>query len=225
MNLAPPELETVEIEPRGEVRACVIWLHGLGADGHDFEPVVDALKLPAMLGVRFILPHAPFRPITINGGTVMRGWYDIISLASNGIEDETGIRDSARAVTALIAREVARGTPERHIILAGFSQGGAIALHTALRHPVPLGGVMALSTYLPLAGSLGAEKTPANQGLTIMMAHGTHDDIIPLALGWRSRDHLAAQGYDVAWHEYPMGHAVCPAEIVAISNWLRGHLE
>jgi phospholipase/carboxylesterase len=224
MSVSSPELDTVEIEPRGECRSCVIWLHGLGADGHDFEPIVDALDLPATHGVRFVLPHAPLRPITINGGAVMRGWYDIISLASQEIEDERGIRDSARAITALIAREVDRGVPERHIILAGFSQGGAIALHAGLRHPIPLGGTIALSTYLPLAGSLSAEKSSANHGLAIMMAHGTHDDIIPLALGRRSRDCLLAQGYDVAWHEYPMGHAVCPAEITTIANWLRDRL-
>jgi len=224
MNASPPELETVEVAPPGKGRACVIWLHGLGADGHDFEPVVDALNLPTTLGVRFVLPHAPLRPITINGGAVMRGWYDIISLASRGIEDQTGIRDSAKAISSLIAREVARGIPERYIILAGFSQGGAIALHAGLRHPVRLGGVIALSSYLPLAGSLGAEKSPANQGLSIMMAHGTDDDIIPLALGHRSRDHLVAEGYDVAWYEYSMPHAVCPAEIATTAEWLRNRL-
>jgi phospholipase/carboxylesterase len=224
MNASPPELETVEISPHGKSRACVIWLHGLGADGHDFEPVVDALNLSTTLGVRFVLPHAPLRPITINGGAVMRGWYDIISLASQGIEDQTGIRDSARAVAALIAREVARGIPERHIILAGFSQGGAIALYTGVRYPVRLGGVIALSSYLPLAGSLRAEMSSANLGLPIMMAHGTNDDVIPSAFGRRTRDQLVAEGYDVVWYEYSMPHAVCPAEIATASNWLRNRL-
>jgi len=218
-------LEQVEIDPLGQPGACVIWLHGLGADGHDFEPIVTALDLPSHLGIRFVLPHAPRRPITINRGAIMRGWYDIANLGGKGSEDEQGIRESGEAVSALIDAEVARGIPSQRILLAGFSQGGAIALHTGLRYTARLGGIVALSAYLPLRSTLIAEGAAANRGLPIMMAHGTWDDIVPLALGRRSYDELTAQGYGVEWREYPMGHSVCPEEVTAITDWLRQHLE
>jgi phospholipase/carboxylesterase len=196
----------------------VVWLHGLGADGHDFEPIVPELGLK--FAARFVFPHAPVRPVTINGGMAMRAWYDILGFDRNAAEDAAGIRASAAAVTELIDNEIERGTPAERIVLAGFSQGGAIALQTALREPRRLGGVMALSTYLPLAGSLPAERSAANAGLPIFMAHGTADNVLPLALGESSRRVLEASGYRVEWHAYAMAHSVCLEEIGAIGAWL-----
>ena len=197
---------------------AVIWLHGLGADGHDFEPIVPELGL--RIAVRFVFPHAPVRPVTINGGMPMRAWYDIRGFSRTAAEDEAGIRASASAVVELIDREVERGVPSERIVLAGFSQGGAIALHTALRERRALGGVMALSTYLPLAALLAEERSLANAGIPIFMAHGTVDNVLPLALGEAARRALEALGYAVEWHAYPMAHSVCLEEISAIGAWL-----
>ena len=211
-------MDAIEIESGANPQAAIIWLHGLGADGHDFEPIVPELGLP--VPVRFVFPHAPRRSVTINGGYVMRAWYDILGFDAAAQEDAAGIRASAAAVTQLIDREVDRGMPAQRIVLAGFSQGGAIAFHTAFREPRPLRGVLALSTYLPLAGTLAAERTAANAGVPIFMAHGDADPVLPLALGERSRSVLEGLGYNVDWHVYPMPHAVCPAEVAAIGRWL-----
>lgn len=216
-------LPAVEINPTDVPNATVIWLHGLGADGHDFEPVVEVLSL-GELGVRFVLPHAPRLPVTINGGHVMPAWYDIYSAEFARREDEAGTRASARAIAALIEREVLAGIPAARIVLAGFSQGGAIALHAALRFPHRLAGVMALSTYLPLADTLAAEAASANAALPIFMAHGTHDPVIPLALAEMSRERLRLAGYKVEWHDYPMPHTVAMDEIGDIRRWLLGVL-
>lgn len=199
--------------------AAVIWMHGLGADGHDFEPIVPALHLPSRLAVRFVFPHAPVRPVTINNGMSMRAWYDIFSLGG-GREDEAGLRATQQHIESLIARERARGIAADRIVLAGFSQGGAVALMTALRHPERLAGVMALSTYLPLASKLATERQSVNADLPVFMAHGNSDEIIGLNRAENSRDALLALGYPVEWASYAMGHAVCPQEVVDISAWL-----
>ncbi len=205
-------MEAVEIETGPDPAAAVIWLHGLGADGHDFEPIVPELELAQP--VRFIFPHAPVRPVTINQGMRMRAWYDIFQFGG-GPEDEAGIRASQKAVEALIAKESGK-----KIVLAGFSQGGAIVLQTALRHPGRLAGVLALSTDLPLAGTLANERSEASKELPIFMAHGQFDDIIPIRRAEASRDALAALGYKVDWHAYPMPHSVCAPEIADIGEFL-----
>lgn len=215
--------EAVEIETAASPDASVIWLHGLGADGHDFEPVVPELRLPPTLRLRFVFPHAPVRPVTLNMGMRMRAWYDILQLGG-GPEDEAGVRASQGMVEALIERERSRGVAARRIVLAGFSQGGAIALHTGLRHGQRLAGILALSTYLPLAGTLQAERSEANRDVPIFMAHGEFDDIIPITRAQQSRQALAAQGYAPQWHSYPMPHSVCGEEIAAIAAWLAGNL-
>jgi phospholipase/carboxylesterase len=213
-------LEAIEIETAESPGASVIWMHGLGADGHDFVDVVPELGLPARPGVRFVFPHAPMRPVTINGGYVMRAWYDIRDDGGVRREDAAGVRASQKAIEALIAREKERGVPAAAIVLAGFSQGGAMALHTALRHPERLAGVMALSCSLPLAEALAAEAAPANRDVPIFMAHGTHDPMIPMARALRARETLAGLGYRLEWREYPMPHSVCLEEIRDISAWL-----
>ena len=205
-------MDAVEIETGPDPQAAVIWLHGLGADGHDFEPIVPELELARP--VRFVFPHAPLRPVTINNGMRMRAWYDIFQLGG-GPEDEAGIRASQKLVEQLIARETGK-----KIVLAGFSQGGAIVLQGALRHPEPLAGVLALSTYLPLAGTVAAERDPANHKLPIFMAHGRFDDVIPIDRALRSREVLEKLGYRVTWKEYPMAHSVCAEEIRDISRFL-----
>lgn len=212
--------ETLELETGAGPKAAVIWLHGLGADGHDFEPVVPMLGLPPSLALRFVFPHAPVRPVTINMGMAMRAWYDILQLGGGGAEDEDGIRSSQRLLEGLIAREQARGIDPAKIVLAGFSQGGAIVLQTGLRHPQRLAGILALSTYLPLGKTLADERHRANFDTPIFMAHGSMDELIPLAWAEASRDALKAIGYSVDWQAYPMGHAVCPEEIAAIGRWL-----
>jgi len=201
----------------GAVDASIILLHGLGADGHDFEPIVPELPLPAGLRARFVFPHAPVQSVTINYGHVMPAWYDVYG---DGRQDADGIRVSQGRIEALIARERARGVSTRRIVLAGFSQGGAIALQTGLRHPERLAGILALSTYLPLAETLGAEANPANRDVPIFMAHGTEDPVIPLQRAAISRDQLRKLGHQVEWHEYPMPHAVCPEEIADVGAWL-----
>ena len=214
-------LETLEIETGPSPRAAVIWLHGLGADGHDFEPIVPELAMPAAPGARFVFPHAPLQPVAINGGAVMRAWYDV---TGDGRQDEAGIRASQARVEALIARERARGIAARSIVLAGFSQGGAIALQTGLRHPERLAAILALSTYLPLPETLAQETSQTNRDVPIFMAHGTQDPTIPLSWATRSRDRLTALGYAVDWHGYPMPHSVCAEEIADIGLWLRSVL-
>jgi phospholipase/carboxylesterase len=210
--------DAIEIESgRGAPDAAVIWLHGLGADGHDFEPIVPELRLAPTTRVRFIFPHAPVQPVTINGGLAMRAWYDI---TNDGRQDAAGIRASQQRVEALVAREKARGIGLRRTILAGFSQGGAIVLHTGVRQGERLAGILALSTYLPLADTVAAEAQPANRDVPIFMAHGGQDPLIPLARAAASRDALAALGYQVEWHEYPMPHSVCAEEIRDIGAWL-----
>lgn len=197
--------------------ACVIWMHGLGADGNDFAPVVEILNLPQ---IRFILPHAPYRKVTANNGYEMRAWYDIYAFTPGSREDEDGIRESQTYIESLIAREISRGIAPSKIVLAGFSQGGAIALHTALRQNQELAGVLALSTYLPLKPLLAAEKTVANQNTSIFMAHGTYDEVISLATCQVSFEVLQSQHYNIKWHEYPMAHSVCMEEIDDIRAFL-----
>jgi phospholipase/carboxylesterase len=213
-------LETIEIETAPAPRASIIWLHGLGADGHDFEPIVTELGLPRTLAVRFVFPHAPMRPVTINGGAVMRAWYDVVAAGGDRREVEPGVRASARRIEALIDRERARGIADSAIVLAGFSQGGAMALHTGLRHRERLAGVMALSCFLPLADSVAGEGSAANRDVPIFMAHGIHDPMIPLTRGRHARDLLIGLGYRIEWHEYPMPHSVCAEEVADISAWL-----
>ena len=211
-------LETIEIETAPNPRASIIWMHGLGADGNDFAPLADEIELP--FAVRYIFPHAPMMPVSINGGYVMRAWYDISDAAIRR-EDEDGVRASQQSVEILLTREKARGIGASRIVLAGFSQGGAIALQTGLRHGERLAGVMALSTYVPLADRLAKEANPANRGVPIFMAHGTADPMIPFARAQASRDLLLQQGYAVEWHKYLMQHSVCPQEIADIAKWLR----
>jgi len=213
--MQPPE--TVEIESGANPVGSVIWLHGLGADGHDFEPIVPELRLPAKLPLRFVFPHAPVRPVTINGGMAMRAWYDIVSLDATGRADADGVRDSTALLEALIDRERERGMDAARIVVAGFSQGGAIAINAALRAEEQLAGLMALSTYIALPGEL-AEST-ASRDLTVFMAHGSFDPMIPMHWGRASADRLIAAGFDVEWHDYPMAHAVCPQEIQDIRAW------
>jgi len=207
-------MDAIQIETGPRPEAAIIWLHGLGADGHDFEPIVPelALKKP----VRFVFPHAPIRPVTINQGMRMRAWYDILQLGG-GPEDEQGLRASQKLSEALVR---AQGLPANRIVLAGFSQGGAIALLTALRYPERLAGVMALSTYLPLAPTLAAERSAANRDLPIFMAHGRYDDLIPLQRAQASREALEKLGYVVEWHDYPMPHSVCAPELADIAAFL-----
>lgn len=196
----------------------IIWLHGLGADGEDFAPIAQQIKLPVT--IRYIFPHAPMRPVTINGGFVMRAWYDIAEQNIGGRQDAEGIRTSQGQVEALIAQEVARGIPHGNIFLAGFSQGGAIVLHTALRQSEALGGVLALSTYLPLADNVRSEMPAGAKATPIFMAHGRSDNIVPYALGVNSRDTLLELGCTVEWHEYKMQHSVCEEELSDIAAWL-----
>ena len=217
-------LDCIEIESPNAATASVIWLHGLGADGNDFVPIVDELGLGADHGIRFVFPNAPVRPVTVNNGMAMRAWYDIKGVAIADKQDAEGITASAAEIEALIAREHERGVPSERIVLAGFSQGGAIALHTGVRHGEKLAGIMALSTYLPLHDRLAAEAAPANRDVSIFMAHGSQDPVVPISLGRFSRDTLAEAGYDVAWHEYPMPHQVCLPEIQAIGAWLTARL-
>ena len=215
-------LQAIELNTGLDPVGAVIWMHGLGADGNDFVPVVKELGLPDNLPLRFIFPHAPMRPVTINAGHVMRAWYDIIEISSVERKvDETGIRESQRAIEALIEREISRGISANKIVLAGFSQGGAIALQTGLRHKQALAGILALSTYLPLAATLEAEASGANRSIPIFMAHGEQDTVIPISIAENSFKELTRLGYKVDWHEYPMPHSVSMEEIGNIGAWLR----
>lgn len=219
--------ETVEVETGGDPQGAVIWLHGLGADGHDFEPIVPQLALPGVPPLRYVFPHAPVRPVTINGGMAMRAWYDIYSFDRDGPMDEAGIRESGAQLEALIAREGERGIPPERVAIAGFSQGGAIALYTTFHYSPPLAGLLALSTYLPIAtpdsgnsSDPDAAVTGQPRSLPVFMAHGSGDPVLPIELGRSARDALARAGFDVDWHEYPMPHAVCPEEIADIGRFI-----
>ena len=217
-------LETIDIETRPDPAAAVIWMHGLGADGNDFAPIVPELALGNLPAVRFIFPHAPMQPVTLNNGQVMRAWYDVSFGDLEGRSrqaDEKGVRASQAAIGKLIARENKRGIASRQIVVAGFSQGGAMALETGLRYPERLAGIMALSTYLPLAAKLEAEASAQNRDVPIFFAHGSHDPVIALPMAVASRDKLRELGYNVDWHEYPMQHSVCMEEVADISAWLR----
>ena len=211
-------LPHITLESGKQPQHSIIWLHGLGADGQDFVPVADELDLP--VAIRYLFPHAPQRPVTINGGFVMRAWYDIARADIGALQDEAGIRASQALIEALIAQETARGIAPGNIFLAGFSQGGAIVLHTALRQSAPLGGVLALSTYLPLAETVAREAQASARSTPIFMAHGRSDTVVPYALGVSSRNALLGLGYKVEWHEYAMPHSVCDAELRDIETWL-----
>jgi phospholipase/carboxylesterase len=212
-------LEHIEHCTSQQPDASIIWLHGLGADGHDFAGIVPELRLPDSLRIRFIFPHAPYRPISLNNGYVMRGWYDIASLQFGHNEDAAGIAESAEQINAFLERELERGICRERIVLAGFSQGGAIALYTGLLQPRPLGGIMALSTYVPLSRSLAA-ALPDQRHQPIFMAHGLQDDIVKYQYGVESRMWLLNQRYQPEWHDYPMAHSVCMEEIADIRHWL-----
>ena len=213
-------LETVEVQTGPNPEASVIWMHGLGADAHDFEPAVPMLRLDSGRALRFVFPNAPVRPVTINGGMRMRAWYDLVTMDRDGPEDEVGIRASAEAIEALIRREQGRGIAAERIVMAGFSMGGAMALFTALRYPERLAGVLALSTYVPIAQATFAEASDANRNLPIFQAHGTLDDVVPFNFARNSRKRLHQQGYDVEWHEYPIAHSVIPEELEHIKAFL-----
>ena len=216
--------QEVVLAPAGKPLACVVWLHGLGADGHDFVPIVPELRLPAAPGIRFVFPHAPVRPVTLNMGMRMRAWYDIKTLTAEGRADETGLGESVGRLGELIAAERALGVASARIVVAGFSQGGAVALHGALGHPEPLAGILALSCYLPLQALLADGLAEANRQVPILMCHGQYDPVLPLALGAMARNWLRASGYQVDWKEYPMQHQVCGPEIQDIAAWLRARL-
>jgi phospholipase/carboxylesterase len=221
-------LETIELETGPNPSAAVIWMHGLGADGNDFVPIVNELDLSGAPAIRFVFPHAPKSPVTINNGYVMRAWYDVSfgDLEGNTKRaDEKGVRQSQAQIGELIAREHARNIPFKNIVLAGFSQGGAISLQTGLRYPETLAGVMALSSYLPCADSFAAEAAPANSQTPVLIAHGTQDPVVPYAMGKASYDRLLAAGYKVEWREYPMPHSVCLEEVRDIGAWLTAVLK
>jgi phospholipase/carboxylesterase len=214
-------LDNIEIETAPNPTIAIVWLHGLGADGNDFVPLVRELDLTGLPGIRFVFPHANTMPVTINGGYVMRSWYDIVATDLTRREDEGGLRASQLQVEALIAREKARGIPASRIILAGFSQGCAMTLQTGLRHPEKLAGMLCLSGYLPLASVAGAERSEASLGTPIFMAHGVQDPVVPFARAEESRKVVEALGYQVEWHAYPMQHTLCLEEVQDISKWIR----
>ncbi len=215
------QLPALELETGAQPTHSILWMHGLGADGNDFVPIIHELELPPDTAIRFIFPHAPKQPVSINQGFIMRAWYDIKHANLNHYEDEAGIRSSQHAITAMIERENQRGISSTNIVLAGFSQGGVMALQVGLRHPDKLGGIMALSSYLPLAHTLAKEAHNANISTSIFMAHGSYDPIVPILLAKTSRQQLVEAGYQVEWHEYPMEHSVCAEELADISKWLR----
>jgi phospholipase/carboxylesterase len=213
-------LETVEQTTRARPAWSIIWLHGLGADGHDFAPIVPELLRPDWPGIRFVFPHAIVRPVTINGGVPMRAWYDISSQSIEQRADQIGLRESIGEVDALIGRERDRGIPPSRVILVGFSQGGAVALATGLRREAGVAGIASLSAYLPLAAETAAEMTPAGKATPVFLGHGTQDPVVPLTLGTRSRSALEALGIAVEWHSYPMAHSVCAEEVRHLGDWL-----
>jgi len=214
--------DCVIIEPAMPAQSAVIWLHGLGADGYDFANIAPELNLPS---TRFVFPHAPMRAVTVNGGMVMRAWYDIVGFDLKDREDLNGVNASTLLVNALIAEQIATGIPSTKIIIAGFSQGGAIALHAGLRYHLPLAGILGLSTYLPLTDVISTEKHPVNQSIPILMMHGTFDTVVPMPLAMVGREALIAQGHQVAWQTYPMAHQVCIPQIADISVWLQEKLQ
>ncbi|MEM6672568.1 MAG: carboxylesterase [Planctomycetota bacterium] len=222
---SPSLLDRVVLEPGREADAAVIWLHGLGANGHDFPPIVPELGLPADHAVRFVFPHAPAIPVTINGGMVMPAWYDILAMDFDRRVDEDGVRRSAAHARALVERERAEGIPAKRIVLAGFSQGGAIALHEGVRFPERLAGVLALSTYLACDCNIEEERVEANADVPILQCHGSHDPMVQLGMGEAARDRLVGLGYAVEWKTYPMAHQVCAEEISDVGAWLRGVLQ
>ena len=215
----------VTLEPAVPAFASVVLLHGLGADGTDFVPIVDELRLPDALPVRFVFPHAPLRPVTVNAGYVMRAWYDIRSFTPEGRADASGLAQSVGRVNGYLRHEIARGVAASRIVLAGFSQGGAVALAAGLRFPDPLAGILALSTYLPFPQTLAAERSVANADVRILMCHGRHDPVVHVTLGQEARDVLIGLNYTVEWHEYPMQHEVCTAEISEVGRWLKERLQ
>lgn len=217
------QTELITLEPTGTADAAIIWLHGLGADGHDFVPAVEALQLPSAVRLRFLFPHAAARPVTINQGFVMRAWYDIKGFTARD-EDEQGIRESEAVIQRLIEGQLTAGLSSEKIIVAGFSQGGAMALHTSLRYPRRLAGVLALSTYLPLASRVAAEAHSANRATPILMCHGTYDGVVPLRLGEQSKDALVSLGCNVEWRTYAMAHEVNFEQLTYIGRWLQQRL-
>jgi phospholipase/carboxylesterase len=216
--------DAVVLQPESAATAAVIWLHGLGADGHDFVPIVPELHLPPSLAVRFIFPHAPERPVTLNGGMRMRAWFDLLGLNRTDRQDEAGIRVAAIAINALIDAQVAAGVARARIVLAGFSMGGALALHAGLRQPEALAGLLILSAYLPLDKTLAAELTSAGRTTPVLMCHGRQDPVLSLAMGTSSRDLLRSFGVAVEWRDYPMAHEVSRPEIADIAAWLAARL-
>ncbi len=214
------ELESIIIETNPQPDAAVIWLHGLGADGNDFVPIIEQMQLPANMGIRFVFPNAPIRPITINQGYPMPGWYDVSSLSIVEQEDEAGIRESSAILKQLCQAEEKKGISPERIVVAGFSQGGAIALHCGCRYPQTLAGIMALSTYMPLPDTLDDEFSDAARYTPVFMAHGRQDDVVAFEYGHKSMELLEARGMQVEWHEYDMAHSVCMEEIIHIRQWL-----
>ncbi len=217
-------LPCIESETAPNPQRTIIWLHGLGADGNDFAPIVPQLVDRSWPALRFVFPHAPVRPVTVNNGMQMRAWYDIAGMEIAQKQDQAGIRASIGLLDELIAREVDRGIAEQHILLAGFSQGGAIVLAGGVRHVQRLGGIIALSTYLPLAETTESEASASNRDTPIFMAHGSQDPVVPQGLGEMSRDYLAQRGYKIEWHSYPMAHQVCMEEIAALQGWIGSRL-
>jgi phospholipase/carboxylesterase len=217
--------DEITLSPAVPAEASVILLHGLGADGRDFVPIVDELRLPDTLPVRFVFPHAPLRPVTINNGMVMRAWYDIKSFTPAGRADVAGTTDSARRIARSIDRERQLGVASSRIVLAGFSQGGAVALYAGLRYPERLAGILAMSCYLPFPETLAAQRAAANADVAILLCHGRSDPVVPMAMGLEARAELEAQGYVPEWHDYPMQHAVCMEEIAEVARWLRQRLK
>ncbi len=217
---AYPTLDAVIISPKTRAKTCIIWLHGLGADGHDFVDIIPQLKLPEQLATRYIFPHASIRSVTLNGGVPMRAWFDAYGLTIDSKQDTTGIKNAGQLIAGLIRQEIDQGIPADKILVAGFSQGGALALYAGLHFPEKLAGILALSTYIPIAESWQPAQLQANHSTPIFMAHGIADPILQLQIGEFSKNHLLSMGYHVDWHTYPMGHSVCPQEIQDIAHWL-----
>lgn len=214
-------LEHIQIETNDDPAIAIIWMHGLGADGNDFVPIVSELDLDGLPGIRFIFPHANTMPVTISNGYVMRSWYDITGLELGRREDENGLRASQKEIEAFIEREKARGIPASRIILAGFSQGCAMAIQTGLRHAEPLAGLLCLSGYVPLSANVATERNDASKSTPIFMAHGRYDNVVPFNRAEASRDLLVSLGYQLEWHEYTMQHTLCLEEVQHISAWLK----